>query len=74
MRHLPESERETPPLTARNATATRRLLLAYLVGILGYGVGLPFSAVLDLLSGEVVDWTLAILGVGLSFLWGDKRA
>ena len=63
-----------PALAARNATAKLRLPLAYLVGILGYGAGLSLSAVLDLPSGAVVVWTLAILGVALSFLWGSKHA
>jgi zinc/manganese transport system permease protein len=63
-----------PALAARNATAKLRLPLAYFVGISGYGAGLSLSAVLDLPSGAVVVWTLAILGVALSFLWSRKPA
>jgi len=62
-----------PALSSRNATVKHRLPLAYLVGILGYGAGLSLSAVLDLPSGAVVVWTLAILGTALPFLWGRKH-
>lgn len=62
-----------PALAARNVAVRRRLPMAYLVGILGYGVGLSLSAILDLPSGAVVVWTLAILGVALPFLWNGKK-
>lgn len=50
-----------PALAARNAK--RPLLSAYIVGISGYAVGLPLSAVTDLPSGAVVVWTLALVGI-----------
>ncbi len=51
-----------PALATRNATR-RRLLKAYAVAALGYAVGLFASAWLDLPSGAVVVWTLAIAGI-----------
>ena len=64
-----------PALSARHTTAKYRLPLGYLVGVLGYAVGLLLSAVLDLPSGAVIVWTLAMLGIVLSGplakLWGS---
>jgi zinc/manganese transport system permease protein len=51
-----------PALATRNA-ARRRLLKAYAVAALGYGVGLLASAWLDLPSGAVVVWALAVAGI-----------
>jgi len=58
-----------PALSARNTKQRHRLSFAYLIGALGYGVGLSLSAVLDLPSGAVIVWTLAVLGlvIGLKF-------
>lgn len=39
------------------------LLSAYLVGIIGYGMGLVFSSLFDLPSGAVIVWALAITAV-----------
>lgn len=55
------------------ALAVRRiekgaLPAAYLVGVMGYGVGLAASALLDLPSGPVVVWTLAACAVGAALL------
>lgn len=63
-----------PALSTRDAAAKLRLPLAYLVGILGYSLGLSLSAILDLPSGAVVVWTLAILGLATSCLWKSKHA
>ena len=51
-----------PALATRNATR-RRLPKAYAVATLGYAVGLFASAWLDLPSGAVVVWTLAVAGI-----------
>ncbi|MGH1487308.1 MAG: metal ABC transporter permease [Cellvibrionaceae bacterium] len=39
---------------------------AYIVGLLGYGVGLILSAIVDLPSGAMIVWSLAIIG-GMTF-------
>ena len=52
-----------PALACAGITGRRWLPLAYLLGALGYALGLVLSAVLDLPSGALIVWTLA--GVGL---------
>jgi zinc/manganese transport system permease protein len=48
-----------PALGSRAHEGRRRYLVAYGVGIVGYGLGLALSAVFDLPSGAVIVWTLA---------------
>jgi zinc/manganese transport system permease protein len=50
-----------PSLAVRNYQATRRLPIAYAVGILGYASGLAISLVYDLPSGALIVWCLALL-------------
>ncbi len=56
-----------PALASRFYPAKRRLTVGYLVGVLGYVLGLGLSAVLDLPTGAVVVWTLA--AIGILFAW-----
>lgn len=51
-----------PALATVGLTGPSRLALAYLVGVLGYAAGLALSAVLDLPSGALIVWTLALAG------------
>ena len=53
-----------PALATRQATR-HRLLKAYGVAALGYAIGLFLSSWLDLPSGAVVVWALAVVGVAL---------
>jgi len=46
----------------------RRLFTGYSVGIVGYGVGLVLSALLDLPTGAVVVWSLAVIGGLVAFI------
>ena len=48
-----------PALATRAEVGRRRYLIAYGVGIAGYGLGLALSALFDLPSGAVIVWTLA---------------
>ena len=50
-----------PSLGTRNHLARRRLPLAYGIGLLGYGLGLLLSSALDLPSGALIVWCLAVL-------------
>jgi zinc/manganese transport system permease protein len=50
-----------PSLGARDHPASRRLALAYGIGVGGYGAGLVLSAALDLPSGALIVWCLALL-------------
>ncbi|RQP25564.1 metal ABC transporter permease [Piscinibacter terrae] len=52
-----------PALATRQSSGTRRHVVAYGVGALGYALGLALSAVLDLPSGAVIVWTLAVCGL-----------
>ncbi len=54
-----------PALATRLSTGRRRVLTGYLLGVVGYGLGLAISAVLDLPSGAVIVWTLAACGLAL---------
>lgn len=56
-----------PALASRLHGSRRQLAVGYLVGMLGYAIGLSLSAVFDLPSGAVVVWALA--GGGMLFAW-----
>ena len=56
-----------PALASRFHSTKRRLAVGYLVGVLGYVLGLGLSAVLDLPTGAVVVWVLA--AIGILFAW-----
>lgn len=49
-----------PALATRMRVGGYRVVVAYVIGAVGYGVGLALSAVLDLPSGAVIVWTLAV--------------
>jgi len=53
-----------PALAARVAGARRPRTVAYLIGGAAYATGLAASAWLDLPSGAVIVWALALLGAG----------
>lgn len=48
-----------PALGTQGHQGKRRQALAYVIGALGYALGLALSAMLDLPSGAVIVWTLA---------------
>ena len=48
-----------PALATRLWAGRRRLVTGYVLGAVGYAIGLALSAVLDLPSGAVIVWTLA---------------
>lgn len=52
-----------PALATAGMQGTKRLLVAYAIGIGGYVSGLILSAVFDLPSGAMIVWTLAICGL-----------
>ena len=61
-----------PALATRGDSGFKRYRKAYITGVMGYGLGLTLSAVLDLPSGAVIVWTLAICGLITSML--SKKA
>lgn len=48
-----------PALATAGMRGRSQLVVAYLIGILGYASGLALSAMLDLPSGALIVWTLA---------------
>lgn len=48
-----------PALATAGMAGKSRLITAYVIGILGYVLGLALSAVFDLPSGAMIVWTLA---------------
>ncbi len=52
-----------PALGARRHPPRARLLLAYAIGIAGYAAGLVLSSALDLPSGALIVWCLAVLAI-----------
>jgi len=58
-----------PALAARGIERERRrLFIGYSVGIVGYGVGLMLSALLDLPTGAVIVLSLAVIGGLVAFI------
>jgi zinc/manganese transport system permease protein len=52
-----------PALATRGLQGRARVVAGYLVGAVGYALGLALSALLDLPSGAVIVWTLAACAV-----------
>jgi len=52
-----------PALGVRRHPETRRLRLAYAIGVAGYAIGLLLSSALDLPSGALIVWCLALIAI-----------
>jgi len=52
----------------------RELLAGYWLGAIGYLTGLALSALLDLPSGAVIVWTLALVALATSMLLHRRAA
>ena len=61
-----------PSLAVRHYPEGRKLPFAYLVGVGGYGIGLVLSVMLDLPSGALIVWCLAMLAI-LVYAFGPRR-
>lgn len=55
-----------PALATRRLQGVRRLVWAYLLGGLGFALGLALSALFDLPSGAVIVWALALCALAAS--------
>ena len=60
-----------PSLAVRHYGDRARLVLAYLTGVGGYGIGLVLSTILDLPSGALIVWCVTLLGM-LVYARGPK--
>ncbi|XYJ08616.1 metal ABC transporter permease [Telluria sp. B2] len=61
-----------PSLAVRHYPERRKLPFAYLIGVGGYALGLVLSVVLDLPSGALIVWCLALLAM-LVYALGPRR-
>ncbi len=52
-----------PALASNNYKAKPALLIGYSVGVLGYGLGLIFSSIIDLPSGAVIVWCITLIAL-----------
>lgn len=59
-----------PALATRGMTGRARVIAGYGVGAVGYALGLALSALLDLPSGAVIVWVLAVTAVAFASLKG----
>ena len=57
-----------PALSTRRLSGATRIFTGYLVGGLSYLAGIILSAVLDLPTGAVIVWTMAIISIAAGFL------
>ncbi len=53
------------PALATRYFSTKRLAAAYLTSAAGYALGLALSALLDLPSGAVIVWTMALIAIAV---------
>ncbi|MEW5011363.1 MAG: metal ABC transporter permease [Cycloclasticus sp.] len=61
-----------PALGSRHYVAKKSLVIAYIIGALGYGLGLIASSILDLPSGALIVWMVACIAL-LSGVFGAKE-
>lgn len=56
-----------PALGSRGYAAKKSLVVAYLIGMLGYGLGLILSSILDLPSGALIVWMIGCTALLASY-------
>ena len=62
-----------PALATRRCPPRNRMARAFLIGTAGYGTGLALSAWLDLPSGAVIVWVMALIGA-VVYGWGSRKS
>lgn len=62
-----------PALATSNLPDNRRLMVGYAVGALSYFLGIVLSAFLDLPTGAVIVWTMAVVALLVGFTLAEKR-
>jgi zinc/manganese transport system permease protein len=62
-----------PALATRGLPEGRRLWISYGLGFTAYALGLVISALVDISTGAVIVWALAILGVGAARVLPSPR-
>ncbi len=61
-----------PALATRGLTGRKRFFAGYGVGAVGYALGLALSALMDLPSGAVIVWVLAVTAVVFATIKGKR--
>jgi len=61
-----------PALGSRNYVVKKSLVIAYIIGALGYGLGLLASSILDLPSGALIVWMITCIAL-LSGFFSTKE-
>ncbi len=62
-----------PALATMGIRRGNRLVTGYLVGVLSYFIGIVLSYLLDLPTGAVIVWSMAIVALLIGFIISDKR-
>jgi len=57
-----------PALASNKYKEKPALMIGYIVGVLGYGLGLIFSSIIDLPSGAVIVWSLALCALAIQLI------
>lgn len=63
-----------PALATRHLSGRRRLVTGYGIGAVAYAGGIVLSAMLDLPTGAVTVWTMALAALAGGLLFGRARA
>ena len=61
-----------PALATTGIKRGNRLLAGYMIGAVSYFVGIIVSFLLDLPTGAVIVWSMAVLAVGIGFVISNK--
>ena len=61
-----------PALATRGIKGRARFIAGYVVGAIGYALGLALSALMDLPSGAVIVWVLAVTAVVFAVIKGKR--
>jgi zinc/manganese transport system permease protein len=62
-----------PALATTGIRRGNRLVAGYLIGVLSYFIGIVLSALLDLPTGAVIVWSMAVVALLIGFIISDKR-
>ena len=57
-----------PALATRKYSETKSTLIGYVIGVIGYILGLVASAAFDLPTGPMIVWMLVVTALAMSFL------
>ena len=63
-----------PALATTGIRRGNRLIVGYLIGAVSYFIGIAASVLLDLPTGAVIVWSMAVVALLAGFFISDKRA